>query len=431
MDRWVLVWTSVLLTCLAMVPARPPARVETPLRAHGHAPPGACVRVQGTAYASSVDATGQFLLPLQGRWTAHLPGHFIAGVPARRGARLHLRALPEHDHPGYAWVDPTPGQPGACGNCHTRAYAGWSTGAHAHSATSADFQHHYGMLLRDKPDGAGVCSSCHAPGLADDDPALFDLRQVRGALAGVHCDYCHKVADLNPGGEIGLTHGRYLLKLLRPREGQLFIGPLDDVDRDEDAYSPLYRDSRYCAACHEGNVFGVPVYTTYSEWRASPAGRRGQQCQDCHSKRYGKEGGRTTPHTFWEGDQQSMLRRSLELEVGFGDHEIELRLTARNVGHRVPTGFIERKLTLTWEYLDANGRVLATGQAIFARRMTVPFWQSEPGEDTRLHPEVPWLHRDALPPGTQAVRTRLTHDRFQTQPSKPLVIAERTWPRER
>ena len=137
-------------------------------------------------------------------------------------------------------------------------------------------------LLAEHPDGAGVCSSCHAPAVRDDDPAVFDLRKLEGvARLGVHCDYCHKVAG--PGdGQLGLAHGRFYLRLLRPRSGQLFFGPLDDVDRGEDSFSPFQRDSRFCASCHEGVVFGVPVYTTYSEWLQSPARRRGQQCQDCH-----------------------------------------------------------------------------------------------------------------------------------------------------
>src|SRR5207248_1591107 len=65
---------------------------------------------------------------------------------------------------------------------------------------------------------------------------------------------------------------------------QVFFGPLDDADRGDDAFSPLYKQSLYCASCHEGVVFGVPVYTTYSEWLASLAKKAGQQCQDCHMK---------------------------------------------------------------------------------------------------------------------------------------------------
>src|SRR5262249_55033579 len=154
----------------------------------------------------------------------------------------------------------------------------WSAGGHARSATGHHFRSLYDGtswegkanvgwgLLTQHPDGAGVCSSCHAPALRDDDPALLDLRRVSGVAArGVHCDFCHKVAGF--GGDMsGLSHGRFNLRLLRPSQEQLFFGPLDDVDRGEDAYSPLYRDSRYCAACHEGVVFGVHVYSTFSEW---------------------------------------------------------------------------------------------------------------------------------------------------------------------
>src|SRR5262249_41172103 len=133
-------------------------------------------------------------------------------------------------------------------------------------------------LRADHPFGIGVCASCHAPTAGFDD----DLTRLGGVAArGVHCDYCHKGADVTDG-PLGLTHGRFGLKLLRPRDDQLFFGSLDDVDRGEDAYSPLYRQSRYCASCHEGVVFGVHVYSTYSEWLDSPARRQGQQCQSCH-----------------------------------------------------------------------------------------------------------------------------------------------------
>jgi hypothetical protein len=412
----------LVLACLSAA-LLPPGQPSVPWLT-GLAPPGASIRLAGTDFVARAGHDGLFSLPGGGRWTASLPGHFIAGAEACNGVRLQPKAHPAVDDVGYTWVDPTPGQAGACGNCHRTAYAGWKSSSHAHSASGADFQRYYARLYEDKPDGAGVCTSCHAPGLSDDDPAFFDLRQIRGATSGIHCDYCHKITDLHPG-EIGLTHGRFLLKLMRTREGQVFFGPLDDVDRGEDVYSPLYRDSRYCAACHEGNVFGVSVYTTYSEWQASPAGRAGQQCQDCHSIRHG----RSTPHTFWQGDQLSMLRRCVEWEVGFGKAVAEIRLTARNVGHRVPTGFIERTLLLEVEVLDANEAVLHRYTNRFTRAMAGPFWQTDADSDTRLLPEVPWVTRIQLPPGTQSVRTRLSHHRFQTEPVRASVVKEHVWPR--
>src|SRR5207244_3382643 len=153
------------------------------------------------------------------------------------------------------------------------------------------------------------------------------------------------------------------LRLLRPREGQLFFGPLDDVDRGEDAYSPLYRDSRYCASCHEGVVFGVHVYSTYSEWQDSPARRQGLHCQSCHMAPTGRltnlapgHGGidrdpRTLGnHRFFRGSQAQMLRACVRVATSLrrerGEVRAEVCVRAEGVGHRVPTGFIDRHLLL-------------------------------------------------------------------------------------
>src|SRR5262249_5779942 len=149
-----------------------------------------------------------------------------------------------------------------------------------------------------------------------------------------------------------LTHGRFGLTLLRPAHGQLFFGPLDDVDRGEDAYVPLYRRSRYCASCHEAIVFGVQVYSTYSEWRESPASREGKQCQTCHMAPTGtltniapgKGGIERDPrtlgnHRFFAGSQEEMLRRclrvTLELSSVPDGTRADVVVTAEDVGHRV------------------------------------------------------------------------------------------------
>ncbi len=320
-------------------------------------------------------------------------------------------------------------------------------------------------LLDEKPDGAGVCSSCHAPTVRDDDPALFDLRRVSGVDAhGVHCDYCHKITGLGEG-QIGLSHGRFLHRLLRPAEGQLFFGSLDDVDRGEDSYSPFYRDSRYCAACHEGVVFGVTVYTTYSEWLTSPARRAGRHCQDCHMKPTGRmvniapgHGGIDRDplalgnHVFWDGSQEQMLRRCLQLDVTAHRRatgtDVEVRLIAEGVGHRVPTGFIDRQLILVVEGRTAAGQSvsplvgpmlpLAVGPdlagkpgRLYARllkdengRGPVPFWRAhfEP-EDTRLLPEQPDVRRFRFGRGLARLRVRVLHRRFWAE-----VVQRKGWP---
>ncbi len=392
------------------------------------------VRIKATRHATRTDALGAFSLAPGPRVTASAPGFLIAGAPARQGMRLHLKPLPEEDEPDYAWVDPTPdpADPARCGNCHKQTHREWAAGGHARSATSPTFRRVYGRLLDEHPDGSAVCSSCHAPGLRASDPAITDLRHVRGVSAlGTHCDFCHKVAGQGDG-TIGLTHGEHLLKLLRPKEGhQLFFGPLDDVDRGEDAYSPFFRDSRYCAACHEGTVFGVPVYTTYSEWLASPAARAGRQCQDCHMRPTGRmtntapgRGGverdplTLSNHSFWDGSQREMLRRALRVQVRLLGAAAEVRVLADDVGHRIPTGFIERRLEAEAEGLDADGHVLRVHRWVYTRDTGgVPFWKSPNVDDNRLSPGVPDVRRLDFGVGLASVRVRLTHRRHEGGPA--------------
>jgi hypothetical protein len=463
----------------------------------GHAGPvaGARVRLRGTASSTTTDASGRFRLPAAPgrRVTAAADGFLIAGA---RGIdaplNLRLTPLPREDNPEYEWVDPAPDPAGShnCGNCHTEIYREWADSAHGHSARGFHFRDLYdgtdragkvGVswgLLQQHPLGAGVCSSCHAPALRDDDPAYYDLRQIQGtARHGVHCDFCHKITG--PGeGTLGLSHGRFNLRLLRPGQGQLFFGALDDVDRNEDAYSPFYRESRYCASCHEGIVFGVPVYTTYSEWLDSPARRQGKQCQDCHMTPTGRmtniaprHGGiRRDPqtlanHRFFDGSQADMLRRCLEVAAVFeppGDAiRARLHITADGAGHRVPTGFVDRHLILIADGQDARGRPLRLRQGptlpaaagselggkpgrLYAKFLTgedgrgpVPFWSNAPDvTDNRLTPGQPDEAVWTFPAELARLRVRIVYRRFWHEvarakgwPDEDLVVFDRVFAR--
>jgi hypothetical protein len=445
---------------------------------------GAAVRLQGTGLVSVTDRRGFFRLPFRpgARLTASAPGRLIAGAPFDAPfLTLRLRPLPEADHEEYQWVDPAPDpeRPQNCANCHAALYREWSASGHARSASGRHFRGLYegadwdgrgGVgwgLLAQHPDGAGVCSSCHAPAVRDDDPGALDLRRLSGtALQGVHCDYCHKVQQVGDG-VLGLSHGRFNLRLLRPGPGeQLFFGPLDDVDRGEDSFSPLYRDSRYCASCHEGVVFGVPVYTTYSEWLDSPARRQGLQCQNCHMAPTGRltnfapgRGGlerdpaTLANHRFFDGGRDAMLRRCLscdaELRRGPGGVEAEVRLRVEGAGHRVPTGYIDRQLILVAEAVDAGGRELAAEEGptlpaavgkplagrqgrLFARVLRdesghspAPFWRTDGAEptDTRLTPGATERVRWRFPTGMSRLRLRVLYRRFWDE-----VARSKGWP---
>jgi hypothetical protein len=444
---------------------------------------GARVRGKGRAGFVLTDAAGRFWLPGlfrdSDRLTAAKPGHLIAGSSAaRRPLSLDLSPLPAEDAEGYRWVgpEPDPARPQNCGNCHPAIYREWSQSGHARSISNPHFRTLYDgsdwqgrpgagwNLLGENPDGAGVCTACHAPTVPSENPAYFDLGRAGGTAArGVHCDYCHKVAGAT--GEVGLTHGRFGLTLLRPAEGQLFFGPLDDVDRGEDVYSPLYRQSRYCASCHEGTVFGVHVYGTYTEWLDSPARRQGKQCQDCHMAPAGtltniapgRGGIPRDPHTLADhrllpGGRGAMLRQCLHvsgrLERTGTEARAVVEVRAGNVGHRVPTGFADRHLVLVVEGLAADGRPLparvapllpaAAGKDLAGRpgrlyakllkdfdgHSPAPFWRADPAAtDTRLRPGQTDRIEATFPPEVGQVRVRLLY-----RHSWPEVAESKGWP---
>src|SRR5687768_6315593 len=128
-----------LLLAGGLLAALLPAAPRPPELLPGRAPPGASVRVKGTAHVGHADPAGRFALPGGPgmRWTASLDGFLIAGAPARRGATLTATPLPTEDNPDYQWIDPTPraGDPQACGNCHRAIHVEWANGGHARSAT--------------------------------------------------------------------------------------------------------------------------------------------------------------------------------------------------------------------------------------------------------------------------------------------------------
>ncbi|HZT79510.1 MAG TPA: hypothetical protein VFA26_04795 [Gemmataceae bacterium] len=452
---------------------------------------GARVRVKGEGDSVLADAVGRFQLPWPadggdqprrspGRVTAWKEGYFIGGAAVGRlPLRVSLTPLPADDNEHYAWVDPAPDprRPQNCGNCHAEIYREWAASGHARAATGKHFLNLYDgsdwdgepgagwSLAGEHPFGKGVCSACHAPTMPFDAQTYFDIRNAKGVAAqGVHCDYCHKVRGVS-AGTIGLTHGRFNLELLRPREGQIFFGPLDDVDRGEDACSPLYHDSRYCASCHEGVVFGVPVYTTYGEWQESQARREGKHCQTCHmaptgrmaNLAPGKGGIRRDPrtlgnHFFFRGGKEEMLRECLKVSASVhrerGELRADVEVRAEGAGHRVPTGYIDRHLLLVVEGLDGQGRPAAARSGprlppaagkslagsrgrLYGRLLTdfdgispAPFWRSDGTvQDTRLTVGKPDRSAYVFRTGVEAVRVRLIYRRFWQQ-----VAEVKKWP---
>ncbi len=399
---------------------------------------GATVRLQASSILTTTDADGSFTLTVpDGRdraiLTAWAPGYYIGGgIEYRIGERdveILLERHGEFDNRGYKWVSAFAeiSKEKACQNCHSEQgnpeselpFDQWRTDAHANSVhnrrfltmylgtdvhgnqsprTRYQFNQDYGRTPAppradrpyygpgyklDFPTTAGNCATCHAPLAAVNNPYGVDPSHLEGVEAeGIGCDFCHKVWDVVLDPRDGLPYdnrtGVMSYVLSRPEEGhQLFTGPLDDVAPGEDVYSPIQRESRYCAPCHFAKFWGIEIYNSYGEWLASPYANPESQttCQDCHmpsgrADRFARsvEGGKKRDPATIFGHRmpgagavellQNAVTMSATAEVHDDTIEVRVEILNDRTGHNVPSDSPLRQMILIVRGADSNGLAL-------------------------------------------------------------------------
>ena len=181
-------------------------------------------------------------------------GYYCAKVesvtPPAGDLTFTLRLVQTNDNPDYEWIPPT-GE-NSCYCCKPGVTQVWlDNDAHGRSATNLRFltmyngtdverqpesadplrhqprlrtlpaaarsdQPYYGPGYKlDFPDTAGNCAACHIPGAAVDAPYGTDPNTVSGVnLFGVHCDFCHKVADVKLDPATGLPYPEHARRAL-------------------------------------------------------------------------------------------------------------------------------------------------------------------------------------------------------------------------
>lgn len=264
----------------------------------------------------------------------------------------------------------------------------------------------------DKATSFGGCADCHAPGI-DGKLGGRDLLEAKGYAyeRGVHCDVCHHVEGIDDEAAPGVA-GR--LKILRPSDPAttpsfgdwrpLLFGPHDDIPNPfmGIAQRMVYRESRFCAGCHEltrdvivpGQSLDatrwpdgkLPLLSTFTEWQASGMTTT---CQTCHMPgdpdventadlqlfptTVGVAGGwpREKPAVrrhIWlgprtEGRPLAAMAAEVELETSVIDGELTVNATTRNAGaaHAIPTGEPLRSLLLVLEARCGEDVLTASG----------------------------------------------------------------------
>jgi mono/diheme cytochrome c family protein len=397
---------------------------------------GAIVRVQATDNATLTDDEGRFTLaglteggPVTVSAWKH--GYYCAKVegvvPAASDLALTLRRYQTNDNPAYEWMPPTGDD--SCASCKPGVTEIWLENAHAGSATNTRFltmyngtdvegnqspltrrgysrdygsfplrpdptQPYYGPGYKlDFPDTAGNCGACHTPGAGLDAPYGTDPNALSGAdTFGVHCDFCHKVADVRLNSDSGMPFpnmpGVLSMDIRRPfpedpHRYQLFFGTFDDDNvPEEDTYLPLLESSQFCAPCHFGVFWETVIYNSFGEWLESPYSdpETGQTCQDCHMpspaildgepmtnvapNAGGVERDPKTIHAHTQPGamDEELLRNAATMSTTAqfeGDIVVvQVQITNDNTGHHVPTDFPGRHLVLLIKATDSDGRRL-------------------------------------------------------------------------
>lgn len=387
----------------------------------GKSPAGhAVVKIAATSIVDTADDQGRFRLEIGPEITGRLvtawkEGYYNGGKEIseeEREIEIVLLPLFEKDNPDYEWVDPAPAfiaeryvraifkKNSNCGDCHSSIiYEQWRNNGHAQAASNPRFMDlyngtdiegkpgvHPGFKL-DYPHSNGNCSNCHAPAAAMKNMIGVDMNSLEGIeKLGVSCDFCHKVKDVHLKENTSINSGVLHMDVRRPPDGhQVFFGPYTDVPHP-DAYAPIMTNSLFCAPCHQGSFWGVPIYESYSEWLASEYAQKGITCQNCHMRpdsvttnfapgRGGLERDpKTIPSHFDFGSRDSaFLASSVTMKTKGAIRKETLHVTVEiknaTAGHHIPTDQPMRNLILLVRAVNARGTELT-----YAGKNTIPHW---------------------------------------------------------
>lgn len=187
--------------------------------------------------------------------------------------------------------------PQTCAGCHQDKYDEWHGSLHSLAFIDPVYQGEMNKAVKavGKPIGRH-CSSCHTPAATVtgevSGPGVSGLSTV--AKAGVSCDVCHSVSNLN--------HCKTPSK--EPENGSLVLRPGEDGKESpvlvkRGPYKPAddcgggFHDCKQtdfhakgdlCASCHQVYHYDkhYPLEATYLEWKHSPYAQKDIHCQDCH-----------------------------------------------------------------------------------------------------------------------------------------------------
>lgn len=296
--------------------------------------------------------------------------------------------------------------PESCGTCHPEQLADWQTSLHAKSM-GPGVKGQLVETVENDPASPLHCYTCHAPlteqhekvedgrGGYAGNPAFDPTLQARGLT----CAACHV-----------RQHQRYG----PPKQDGSFQSdlPREKLPHDGVTRTPAFLRAEFCKDCHQFPPDGYALNgklleNTYNEWKASPFGQAGVQCQECHmpDRRH-----------LWRGIHDPEMVGSGVTITLVTDREhyrpgqlvtATLTITNSNVGHYFPT-YVTPRVVARAELRDVRGRLAPSSREkrVISRQVSLDL--SRELADTRLAPGERFVFRYRRPLTAPGLRLWIT-----------------------
>jgi hypothetical protein len=316
-----------------------------------------------------------------------------------------------------------------CKSCHSDIFAQWSDSNHKHIAGSNPY--YMAMeTLAGEAEGEEFrkwCMGCHNPSaitmgfgktthamdgnfLSNDifeknAKALTDDFKTHGNFRleeGVSCITCHQITKADGSGNasytVSLDRKKYAFEDSTSKAGHYLSEKLINSNPQvhKESYSnPLYKESRYCASCHDEfhPKTDMKIVSTFKEWEKSPYNNpndksKHKTCIDCHMtnlendkfaplKGVSTDGGvvkKDVKVHYFAGSNHflsglknkaheeqtiQLLKTSAKLDIDIKDSKLVVGVTNVGAGHHLPTGVADfRELWLDVTITDKSGKII-------------------------------------------------------------------------
>jgi hypothetical protein len=278
-----------------------------------------------------------------------------------------------------------------CGECHGKMLSEWTDSAHSTGFSAPDYR-----VMAEAVGDRECGENCHAP------LVKYVGDQSDAAREGVTCDVCHNLREVDASE----SRGVFELQV----HDMTKYGPLCNAD---DHYfhrmgcSPLHESAELCSACHDFKYktsagSELWVLTTYRDWLAGPYAKK-KQCQDCHmpgTRAMVAEGSPErdgVPDHSFLGTSGTLRQQALSSKISVRDEDghlaIDVALTNKGSGHKIPSGIPARRFVIRAKTIDASGEAMGTAEASIGRVLvdaagkTAPFTSATKEQsDTRIAP---------------------------------------------